>query len=761
MVFCYVACTIIHLEMAALISYQDAPEIQQLLDGAEPPQHTHLESLTALNWASHCGKIDIVHHLLENGAQIDDSRYSSLDLAAKKGHDDVIQVLLDHGSDIEGCPFQRPLISAIRHHHSATVKLLLDRGATVDGLDSGWTPLHEAAERGDSDVMQILLEKEANWKVITEDRNDDGDYDQTALHLAALNGDDGKVALLLKKMDQGFVDTTNSSGRTALHLSAKGPNTAEHDISEDEQSLRESTARLLLKHGASAVAIDTHGCAALHYAAWHGRTAMAETLLDASAAIDAQTREGMAPLHCAGQADYSDVVKLLIQRGANITLRTSDLRTLLHLAVSKYVLNPDYLLFPIMFQRAVSSCDSAAGSEVREAANALLLSGADVSARDSMGRTPLFEASKGGEVTYPAVQLLLEHGANVMAQEDRSGWVPLHCAAQVGYDATIQLLIDHGAEINYPDSNGDSALHIACQNGRESAAQLLVEKGANISVTNTVMQLPIHGAAASGNEKIIELLLEKGPDTNAANATNSLGARPLHFAAESGSVLAIKALLDHGAEVSPNAYYGLTPLHVAIASQRLPAVELLLGYGADITARANASFRWVIENCSNSSMAHSVIRVPSDPVADLPTSQETPLHWAADIDEYWDPDDDMGEVEPHSLAFIRILLKYGADPQARDSAGRTPLHHVSLRSGETDSTMALLLRNGADVNALDNDMRTPLHLACLYKADESVLREFGADPLLRDRDGKMAEELKPPPSGTSRGRGHGRGRGRG
>lgn len=745
--------TIFHLAMAPLISYQDAPEVQRfldLLDGAEPPLHTHVGSLTALNWGSHCGKVNIVRHLLGTGAQIDDSRYSSLNLAARQGHDDVIELLLDYGSDVEGCPFQRPLISAIRYHHSATVRLLLDRGATVDGVDSGWTPLHEAAERGDSDVVQILLEREGDWKAVTDDRNDDGDYAQTVLHLAALNGDDGKVTLLLKKMDQSFVDARNSSGRTAFHLSAKGPNTADHDISEQEQSNRESTARRLLKHGASAVAIDSHGCTPLHYAAWHGRTVMVEMLLDASAAIDAQTRDGMTPLHCAAQAYYSDCVKLLIRRGANVGLRTDDGRTPLHLAAFNYALNPAHLGFPIMFQRAVSTRDLAAGSEMRESAKALLLAGADISARDNMGRTPLFEAAKGGEVTYSAVQLLIDQEANVMAQEDHDGWVPLNCAAQAGHDATIQLLIDHGAKINHKDSNSDTALHIACRNGRESAAQLLVENGANINVTNTALQLPIHGAAGSGNKEIIELLLQKGSQANATNAADFLGATPLHFAAENGSVPAIKALLEHGAEVSPKTYYGWTPLHIAIAHQRLPAVEFLLVHRADITARANASFQLVLQN------EQSVMRLP------LPSSQETPLHWAADIHESWDPDDDMDEVEPHSLPFILLLLHHGADPRARDSAGRTPLHRASLRSGATDRTMTLLLENGADVNALDDDLRTPLHLACLCGADETVLREFGADMRLRDGDGKTAEELRPS-SGTNRGGGRGccRGRGRG
>ena len=150
-----------------------------------------------------------------------------------------------------------------------------------------------------------------------------------------------------------------------------------------------------------------------------------------------------------------------------------------------------------------------ADSGIRESLGALLLAGVDVSARDNMGRTPLFETSNGGKVAHSSVRLFLEQDADATTREKNSGRVPLHCAAQAGYSDTIQLLINHGAEINDQDLNGDTALHLACRHGRESVAQSIIENGANISFTNISMQLPLQKAAGSGNIKIIDSCFKK------------------------------------------------------------------------------------------------------------------------------------------------------------------------------------------------------------------------------------------------------------
>jgi hypothetical protein len=98
-------------------------------------------------------------------------------------------------------------------------------------------------------------------------------------------------------------------------------------------------------------------------------------------------------------------------------------------------------------------------------------------------------------------------------------------------------------------------------------------------------------------------------------------------------------------------------------------------------------------------------------------------------------------------ARVKELLRKGANVNARDESGHTPLHHAAYR-GHAE-VAELLLERGADVNARDKDGHTPLHWAAAegYADVARLLLERGADPSIRDRDGRT-------PLDVARERGH-------
>jgi hypothetical protein len=107
----------------------------------------------------------------------------------------------------------------------------------------------------------------------------------------------------------------------------------------------------------------------------------------------------------------------------------------------------------------------------------------------------------------------------------------------------------------------------------------------------------------------------------------------------------------------------------------------------------------------------------------------TPLHYAA-----WKPEPEIaslllaahaevnartadGRTPLHTAlyrAVCQVLIEGGADVQAKDNGGSTPLHATARGGGDNTSIAELLLSHGADPNSEDNCRQTPLHCAAYY-----------------------------------------------
>ena len=89
-----------------------------------------------------------------------------------------------------------------------------------------------------------------------------------------------------------------------------------------------------------------------------------------------------------------------------------------------------------------------------------------------------------------------------------------------------------------------------------------------------------------------------------------------------------------------------------------------------------------------------------------------------------------------TIEIIELLLNSGADVNAKDNGGQTPLHGAARRGSDipevrrdTAEIAELLLNNGADVDAKNNEGKTPLHIAEQENTHEAVvvLREHGSN----------------------------------
>ena len=315
--------------------------------------------------------------------------------------------------------------------------------------------------------------------------------------------------------------------------------------------------------------------------------------------------------------------------------------------------------------------------------------------------------------------------------------------------------------------------------GVEHVAACLAS-GADIKARDGNGQTPLHRAAKSNkNPAVITALLDAGADIEARGAR---GRTPLHLAAGgswffSPNPAVITALLDAGADIEARDENGRTPLYRAVRFNKDPTdltiITALLDAGADPNARNNA---WHV------ALADDKLLEPHDHA--LSEGSSTPLHQAAifngrafstmgtgnpafitallDAGADIEAQDEHGETPLHRAAAasyeaagVTALLDAGADIEARDRWGRTPLHHTAGAGWYSTAVFTVLLDAGADIKARDGNGQTPLHKAAAITttygeprvdtqpAVITALLVAGADPKARDADGMTPWDLAP------------------
>jgi len=160
---------------------------------------------------------------------------------------------------------------------------------------------------------------------------------------------------------------------------------------------------------------------------------------------------------------------------------------------------------------------------------------------------------------------------------------------------------------------------------------------------------------------------------------DTAGRTPLYYAVRYRSKEAATVLLKRGANPSAQDIYDDTPLHWAIHDGDSATLALLLKHGD-----GDQNFNVDVQDAG---------------------FKYTPLHEA---------------VQRESLAVVRLLLKYDADPDAQDHVKWTPLHHAV--NEEKVDFVRILVKFGADVNAKSKSKYTPLDLALPAPDDDKIVK---------------------------------------
>ena len=451
----------------------------------------------------------------------------------------------------------------------------------------------------------------------------------------------------------------------------------------------------VLKQGPDVNGANAVGKTALHLAARNGNLAIVTALLEAGAYETSGDNRGWTPLHFAAYQGHGAVISALLEAGhsEDVNTETDDGQTALELAIERGHTNAIQILRTHLEPKSAELRKAAQEGDLGRV-TAMLLSGADVNGRDSLGFTPLHYAA--GNNRLAVVRFLIEKGADVNAQAyDIEGYrhrSVLHLPARLGYIDVVRELIKAGTDVNLR-TNGVSALEMAMQQRRNGVINELLNAGADAESQARALEwaeFALRKRASTPSDEWVRTWEGRDPyDTWEALLTYRAGVLDeLMLAIQSGDRRHVNAMIKDGADVNMQESGGWTPLHQAVETRHRGITEILLDAGADVNAQDSSGW--------------------------------TPLHWA---------------VYAGYLSIAEVLIDGGADVDAQDDSGRTPLHVAveNHRSGIAE----MLLDAGADVNAQEDDGWTPLHSAA-YVGNlniAEILIDGGADVNTQDDSG--------------------------
>ncbi|MEO8682092.1 MAG: ankyrin repeat domain-containing protein [Vicinamibacterales bacterium] len=525
----------------------------------------------------------------------------------------------------------------------------------------GGSPVADAAMRDDVTAVRTLIQQKGDVQLAQGDG-------MTALHWAAERGNQDIAAMLLAAGANPRAETR--IGRyTPLHVAAKGGHPA--------------VIRRLVDAKADVNALTTTGVTPLHLAAEGGNREAVAILLDAGSGVNVREPQwGQTPLMFAAGAGRTEVVKLLVARGADVRAAGT------------------------VVDLAQRNREDNAESRVRNARVAAIQKElAAARAKDAPAGAPAApRAARGGDTSGNEPEPL--GYAELVGRQ--GGLTALLLTAREGFEETAAALADAGADINQVSaSDHTSPLLMATINGHFDLAAKLLARGADVNISSDAGATPLYGVL------------------NMQWAPKARHPQPAHYMQQQIGYLELaEAFLKAGA--NPNArltkslWYttynrdllgvdrtGATPFWLAAYTLDLPAMTMLLKYGADPEIRTSK----VPERAEEGGPSMSGPDRSGLPPIPMGGPAVAPIHAASGVGYGLGFAGNTHRHVPDGwVPAVKFLVEVlGADVNARDHNGYTPLHHAASR-GDND-LIRYLVSKGADVKAVSRSGQTTVDMA--------------------------------------------------
>ncbi|TGJ86249.1 hypothetical protein E0Z10_g2525 [Xylaria hypoxylon] len=711
---------------------------------------------------------------------------SVLHAAAVGGNVEILEYIIKRRAldlDSKDGTGRSPLMIAAQLNQILFVEALCRLGADTTVADNkGKTALHLAITKN-PDIANLLLQHKAS-PIRPDNRK------QTPLHYACALGDTGIVMQLVKALEVGeSVDVRNDDEKTPLCIAAACGN--------------RTLVSFLLDRGASALSEGDDSQKPITIAAALGRLDVFEELYSRSA-LSSLTREtlfmqsvlkgqllivrfllkdvssvdfhveGESPLGVAAHNGYTEIVRLLLQKGAGPNFLDKDGRAPLYRAVERGHADVAGLLLKFrsdpdpLFGERWTPLLVAASRGMSEVVEVLLAGKSDVNARNIVKNTALHLA-----VANPEVIERLLHRGPVLGPLNYAGKTPLHLAVKGLQIRTIEVLIRKDSGLVHIAGDDElTPLHESIKGNSRDARifeLLCLEGGLEFDHLCYRENPPIFHALEHSNLAVVRFLLAKRPDLAAARSLDGIstlhvavktgqaeivdelfkashdvdvnglakyGETPLHYALHLPNDALVTKVLEHHAEVNAIDEKGNTPLYNAAWMGRIDTVKCLLNANADPNIRTKRSWAPLHAGADSAPILEELLscRAEIDYVDNSgwsalmvavswrkPICMQVLLQRKANV-EIVDSDGMTAlhlAVQGNDPVLSQLLLEAGANPGVVNNSGETPLHRaVTSGSYEFGVTKAKqLLEHSATVNARDKLGNTPLHHAAAVDSD--------------------------------------------
>ncbi|WP_375327113.1 ankyrin repeat domain-containing protein [Candidatus Tisiphia endosymbiont of Nemotelus uliginosus] len=554
------------------------------------------DGLSPMLVAASCGTTDIIKYLAQE-------KHCNV-LAKDKSSNTIVHLAAANTQDPEAVKFALLVAPTFEMKDPKTGKIISVDSRKMQNNEE-LTPFMMAVRDGSKENAEYLYPSPKNDR----DKNKEADY------LESLAVQNSNIAVLKWAIEErlAYPHCTYEEKLTLVHMAV---------LSQNIEGLK----YLVLEQKCDVTKLDVQGNSALHIAAQKSSVEVIKFLIDQGADPHAANNKAQTPLHIAASAGNNPVVQYLVQQHpGDVGKLDQDGNIPLHLAAANSKDSTAVkILLPFMLQQQEEQDVEITDPDLEKEIDKALtphdpeeVTATNLEQEIDKGQTPRYKIVKTYYkivTTYPNLEL-----------KNHKGQTPLLVATRKGVKESVECLwpfTDHTVQ----DGENHGVGYCAAQNPNVKVMEFVIEDR-EIEVTgplpkNSVEISLLQVASLHGNKPVVELLMKNKAQVGYQDKE---GRTALHGAVVSNNVPLIDSLLINGKEAVNTANYA-----------HLPKDQILESYQVEITRRNGKEYN----------SGYTVIE------------DVTPLGIAAST----------GSAEA-----IKCLLKYDADYKKPDAQGRSPL----------------------------------------------------------------------------------------